>query len=302
MENLVSLEYLNLGDCYNLKEIPNGILSRLCCMQNLRVGKALISGKEVGGLKKLDEGRFEDWDNLNMYLQGFHGREEPRKYTIYVGDVEWDVVSLNEVGKFIGVRGCKIYTYQIMLPRSIEELQIHNCNLDGSKEYPLFSRFIIFSLASFSSLKYLSIYDCRNMKKLFSPNYVPLNLQKLSVRRCEQLEEIIASEVEQEERGMVTLKFRLPQLWELKLWDLPELKRICSVHALLVCDSLLKIRIVNCVKLERIGLNPPHFDNVPPPAPAPAPDSVSIWIGPKAWWESVEWDAKPLLKPLFVSY
>ncbi|KAK8573716.1 hypothetical protein V6N13_009804 [Hibiscus sabdariffa] len=288
MENLVSLVHLNLGDCYNLKEIPNGILSRLCCLQQLRVGETLISGKEVGGLKKLEvlEGRFEDWDNLNMYLQG---RGEPPQYRIFVGDVEWVEYSWNEVGKAIGVRGCKIYTYQMMLPPDIEKLEIHNCDLDCSEEYPLFSRSILSSLSSFSSLKYLSIHGCRNMKKLFSPSCVPLNLKILGVSECEQLEEIIASKAEQEERGMVTMEFRLPQLWELELFGLPELKRICSVDALLVCDSLVRIRIVNCAKLERMGLN----------LPPPAPDSVSILIWPQEWWESVEWDAKPLLNPIF---
>ncbi|KAK8479364.1 hypothetical protein V6N12_012469 [Hibiscus sabdariffa] len=71
MENLMSLEYLNLGSFNIIKEIPNGILSRLCCLCDLIVGKTLISGKEVGELKKLEnlKGRFKDWDNLNMYLQ-----------------------------------------------------------------------------------------------------------------------------------------------------------------------------------------------------------------------------------------
>ncbi|KAK9016681.1 hypothetical protein V6N11_079176 [Hibiscus sabdariffa] len=109
MENLMSLEYLNFSYSKNIKEIPNGILSRLCCLQILRVGKLLISWKEVGGLKKLEvlEGRFEDYDNLNMYLQGFHGREEPRQYNISVGDFEWDDYWWNEAGKVIGVSGCK---------------------------------------------------------------------------------------------------------------------------------------------------------------------------------------------------
>ncbi|KAK8573719.1 hypothetical protein V6N13_009807 [Hibiscus sabdariffa] len=283
-ENVPSLSNLrvlklDLGGTH-IKKIPQG-------MENLlRVGETLISGKEVGGLKKLEvlEGRFEDWDNLNMYLQGFHGREEPPQYRISVGDVEWDVRSWNKEGKVIGVRGCEIHTYQMMLPPDIEELEIHNCDLDCSEEYPLFSRSILSSLSSFSSLKSFSIYGCRNMKKLFSPNCVPLNLEELSVSNCEQLEEIITSEVEQEGRG--GMEFRLPQLRRLQLFGLPELKRI---HALLVCDSLVQISIVNCVKLERIGLN----------LPPPAPDSVSIRIWPREWWESVEWDAKPLLKPIF---
>ncbi|KAL4376856.1 hypothetical protein GQ457_02G038030 [Hibiscus cannabinus] len=254
LSNLKNLTSLLLAGCEDLEnvpsieEIPHGILSRLCCLCDLIVGKTLISGKEVGELKKLENliGKFEDWDNLNMYLQGFHGREEPPQYTISVGDVE-RVGSWNRVGKFIGVRSCKIHTYPMMLPRGIEGLKMDNCDLDCSEEYPLFS----------------------------------------SVSECEQLEEIIASEVEQEERG--GMEFRLPQLRLLELCDLPELKRICSVDALLVCDSLVRIRILDCPKLQRMGLN----------LPPPAPDSVSIRIWPQEWWESVEWDAKPLLKPRF---
>ncbi|GMI79463.1 hypothetical protein like AT4G27190 [Hibiscus trionum] len=292
MENLVSLEYLNLGYCYNLTEIPNGILSRLSCLQDLIVGRTRISGNEVGGLKKLEnlEGRFHNWHNLNMYLQGqaFHGRDEPRQYTIYVGGADWFSTALYATTKAISVGGRNIHTYPIMLPPDIEELKMDKCNLDGcaDSEYPFFSRFILFSPNSFSSLKDVKIYGCRNMKKLFSPNCVPLNLYQLIVKGCEELEEIIASE-----GGMVTMEFCLPQLRKLELWDLPELKSICSVDSVLVCDSLEEIRVEDCSKLQRMGLNLPQLDNAPPPA------SLSIWMGPKEWWESVEWDAKPLLEP-----
>ncbi|KAK8633443.1 hypothetical protein V6N13_014289 [Hibiscus sabdariffa] len=203
MENLVSLEYLNMDRWKNLHEIPKGILSRLSCLQELIIDETLIRGK----------------------------KEEPHQYRIFVADAKWHAVFGN-TRKLIGVRGCNIYSYQIMLPRDIEELKIHNCNLDCSEGYPLFSRFILFSLATFSSLKFLEIYSCRNMRKLFSPNCVPLNLQELRVNVCEQVEEIIASE-----GGMVTMEFRLPQLRKLILEDLPELNRICSVGGVLVCDS-----------------------------------------------------------------
>ncbi|GMI79485.1 hypothetical protein like AT4G27190 [Hibiscus trionum] len=293
MENLVSLEYLNLDDCRNLTEIPNGILSRLSCLQYLMVGETLISGEEAGGLEKLEtlEGRFHNWHNLNMYLQGhaFHGRDEPRQYTIYVGGADWWFsTALYATTKAISVGGRNIHTYPIMLPPGIEKLKMDKCNLDGSanSEYPLFSSFILFSPNSFSSLICLEIHGCGNMKKLFSPNCVPLNLYRLIVDKCEELEEIIASE-----GGMVTMEFRLPQLRYLKLRHLPELKSICSVDSVLVCDSLEQIWVDDCSKLQRMGLNLPQLDNAPPPA------SLSIWMGPKEWWESVEWDAKPLLEP-----
>ncbi|KAE8674480.1 hypothetical protein F3Y22_tig00111754pilonHSYRG00108 [Hibiscus syriacus] len=309
MENLVSLEHLNLDRSKNLwrtliNEIPNGVLSRLCCLHDLIVGGTLINGKEVGRLKKLQgtlEGRFYDLHNLNMYLEACRGREEPRQYIICVGIMDFYKFSENE-GKEIVVRGCNIYNYQIVLPRDIKKLRICECNVDCNEEYPLFSIFILFSLSSFSSLKCLYIYDCGNMKKLFSPNCVPLNLQELSVVGCKQLEEIITSEVEPEERGMVITEFHLPQLRLLWLSDLPELKSICSAGGVLGCDSLGKIGIVDCPKLKRMGLNLPKLDNVPPSASANL--SLSVQIRPKKWWESVEWDGpqpKSLFDP-FVSF
>ncbi|KAE8725270.1 hypothetical protein F3Y22_tig00009009pilonHSYRG00386 [Hibiscus syriacus] len=278
MENLVSLEYLNLDQSKNLNEIPNGILSRLACLQHLIVEGTLISGKEVGGLKKLEilKGRFYDWHNLHMYLQACRGREEPRQYIISVGGVLWHAVG-KEVRKDIVVCGCNIYSYQIMLPRDIKGLRIWDCNVDCSEEYPLFSRFILSSIGSFSYLKFLHIYDCGNMRKLFSPDCVPLNLQELRVVGCEQVEEIIASEVD--ERVMVTVEFHLPQLRILKLCSLPELKSICSVDSVVVCDSLVEIEVLKCPKLKRMGLNLPLPDNVPPSASAYVPPpSLLVFI------------------------
>ncbi|KAE8674451.1 hypothetical protein F3Y22_tig00111754pilonHSYRG00054 [Hibiscus syriacus] len=305
LSNLGVLRKLDLRGT-NIKEIPNGVLSRLFCLQDLIVGETLINGKEVGELKKLQgtlEGRFYDWHNLNMYLEACRGREEPREYIIFVGAVVFSRF-LKSASKGVLVRGCNIYNYQIVLPRDIEGLDIGDCIVDCSEEYPLFSRFILFSLSSFSSLISLEIKDCRNMKKLFSPNCVPLNLEMLRVVGCEQLEEIIASEVESEERGMVITEFHLPQLRLLWLSDLPELKSICSAGGVLVCDSLGIIGIVDCPKLKRMGLNLPKLDNVSPSASASANFSLSVRIRPKEWWESVEWDGpqpKSLLD-LFVSF
>ncbi|KAK8712329.1 hypothetical protein V6N13_147569 [Hibiscus sabdariffa] len=263
MKNMLSLKYLNLSWSRNLIVIPNGILSRLSCLQELIVGETLIRGEEVHGLNKLEilEGRFHDLHNLNMYVQTLHDREEPCEYQIRVGE-RGRVVTFNS-RKYIELCGCNIYSNQIMLPHDIKELYIKKCYLDCSEEH-LFSRFIPVSLGNFSSLKFFQISDCRNTKKLFPPNCVPPNLQQLRVRNCDELEELIASELESEERGMVTVEISLPKLKQLELIDLPELKSICGVGVVMVCNSLEEIRVEDCLKLKRMPLNLPQLDSVQP--------------------------------------
>ncbi|TYG47479.1 hypothetical protein ES288_D11G342000v1 [Gossypium darwinii] len=240
MQNLSSLKYLNLENLYkNVNEIPSGLLSRLSCLQDLNVGRTLISGKEVSELKKLEtfKGSFYDFDNLNMYLQAFHGREDLSQFIILVGKRKWETEIYTS--KRIELWDCDIYPNQIMLPRHIEELHVTNCAYYGREEYPIFSRFVLSSLGTFSSLQYLVIWQINNMKKLFSPNSMLLNLKELKVSECRELEEIIASEeIGWEERGRVTMEFCLPELKRVDLEVLPKLKSICSVDAVVVCESL----------------------------------------------------------------
>ncbi|MBA0654562.1 hypothetical protein Goklo_021541 [Gossypium klotzschianum] len=290
MQNLSSLKYLDLKHSIVL-EIPNGILSKLSCLQNLNVSETLVSGKEVGKLKKLEmvEGRFYDFQDLSMYLQGFHGREEPPKYIIHMGKRPFPVVILTTKGIELG--DCNI-SNQIMLPRDIEELYAGNCTFCCHVNYPLFSRFVLTSLGTFSSLTYFEIRDVKNMKKLFSPNCVPLNLQVLKISLCVQLEEIIALDFESDERGMPTMEFSLLKLKKLVLEWLPELKSICNVDAVVVCESLKWIGVRDCPKLKRMPLKLPQLRPF-------SPLKLRIYVKPKEWWESAEWDdpdAKSLLK------
>ncbi|MFQ6635412.1 hypothetical protein Gotur_010284, partial [Gossypium turneri] len=235
------------------------------------------------------EGRFYDFQDLSMYLQAFHGREEPPKYIIHMGKRPFAVVILTTKGIELG--DCNI-SNQIMLPRDIEELYAGNCTFCCHANYPLFSRFVLTSLGTFSSLTYLEIRDVKNMKKLFSPNCVPLNLQVLKISLCVQLEEIIELDFESEERGMPTMEFSLLKLKKLVLGWLPELKSICNVDAVVVCESLKWIGVRDCPKLKRMPLKLPQ---VPPLSPL----KLRIYVKPKEWWESAEWDdpdAKSLLK------
>ncbi|KAK5786756.1 hypothetical protein PVK06_041399 [Gossypium arboreum] len=135
------------------------------------------------------------------------------------------------------------------------------------------------------------------MKKLFSPNCVSLNLKVLKISLCVQFEEIIALDFESDERGMATMKFSLLKLKKLVLEWLPELKSICNVDAVVVCESLKWIGVRYCPKLKRMPFKLPQVRPF-------SPLKLRIYVKPKEWWESVEWDdldAKSLLK-LFVNF
>ncbi|TYJ11936.1 hypothetical protein E1A91_A11G312400v1 [Gossypium mustelinum] len=286
MQNL-SLKCLIL-DSTNIDEIPNEIFSRPSCLKELNVGDAFISGKVVAELKKLEifEGGFHDLPNLNMFLRAFHGRELPFQYIIVVGkrEREWEI----HTSKRIELWDCDIYPNEIMLPRHIEELYVMHCTFYGHEEDPIISRFVLTSLGTFSSLKYLVIWNLKNRKRLFSPTCVPPNLQVLEIWKCKLLEEIIASE----ESGRVTMEFHLPRLKEIVLKDLPELKSICNVDAVVISESLEWLTVNVCPKLERMPLKLPQIRSS-------SPLKLFINLEPVELWGSMEW-ADPGVKSLLI--
>ena len=157
---------------------------------------------------------------------------------------------------------------------------------------------------TFSYLKMIHIQNCPNIKKLLPPLLHLRNLEEISVQRCNQLEEIKGEasdefeEEEIEEEGMNTTKITLPKLRVLELWDLPELKTICSSNKVIVCDSLERIvLLLNCPKLKGLPLFLPLLSNGQLSLP-PSLQKISGFN--KGWWESLEWDfpdTKKVLQP-----
>ncbi|GKV16391.1 hypothetical protein SLEP1_g27042 [Rubroshorea leprosula] len=88
----------------------------------------------------------------------------------------------------------------------------------------------------FSNLKTLKIEACTGMRKLLPLELLQAlqNLEEIRVVSCKQMEEIIAlSDSDASSSDKFTLTF--PKLRELCLWNLPQLKSICSVKGVTFC-------------------------------------------------------------------
>ncbi|GLT32773.1 hypothetical protein SLA2020_074150 [Shorea laevis] len=158
---------------------------------------------------------------------------------------------------------------------------------------------------TFSFIKEVQIRECKRAKRLF-PSWKSVeclqNLESINVYRCEEMEEIIASDPEEEgEGGGIIKKLILPKLKYLRVAFLPALKSICSRRAVMVCDSLEHIDTMDCDGLRRIPLYFPLLDNAQPSLP---PSLKKIEGISSELWELLEWDqpnAKDVLQPLVQS-
>ncbi|GLU15382.1 hypothetical protein SLE2022_318790 [Rubroshorea leprosula] len=144
----------------------------------------------------------------------------------------------------------------------------------------------------FSNLKRLEIRSCHQMRKLLPLELLQAlqNIEEIHVEYCQQMEEIIA----------LSGEFTFPKLRELWLWDLPQLKRICSAEGVMVCDSIEKIAINFCGELKRIPLQLP-LDNGQP-SPPPFLRTIRIVEELKDWWESVVELDQPNAKNILQRY
>ncbi|KAL2523658.1 putative disease resistance protein [Abeliophyllum distichum] len=151
----------------------------------------------------------------------------------------------------------------------------------------------------FTQLTDLKIIRCNKMKKLIPWSLLQTlpNLQKLDVRSCNEIEEIIGDD---DDDGSPVINgsadVTMPRLKILKLVGLPKLKSICK--GMMICDSIEKIEIITCKKLKKV----PPLDGQP--SPPPSLKEIKVLEKEKEWWESLEWEnpnANNFLQPLVKS-
>ncbi|RWR98059.1 disease resistance-like protein [Cinnamomum micranthum f. kanehirae] len=121
-------------------------------------------------------------------------------------------------------------------------------------------------LGSLSKLRFLRLYNCRNLKKVFQLGIIRqlCSLEFLFVLQCSNMEEII--EIEEEEEMSMSVASHthnvisynndsliLPNIKEIRLWSLPELVSICGGFSNFEWPSLETIEIIECPKLKSLS-------------------------------------------------
>jgi len=293
-----------------------------------------VKGKEVRSLRNLEslECHFEGFSDFVEYLRSRDGIQSLSKYTILVGmmdDGYWfgtyhfpsktvglGNLSINGDGdfqvKFLnGIQGlvcecidarslCDVLSLE--KATELELISIQGCN---SMESLVSSSWFCYAPprlpsynGTFSGLKEFYCYGCESMKKLFPLVLLPNlgNLERIVVEDCEKMEEIIGTTDEESSTYNSIMELIFPKLRSLRLFELPELKSICS--AKLICNSLKDIDVEDCQKLKRMPICLPLLENG---QPSPPPSLKEITVYPEEWWETVvEWEhpnAKDVLRP-----
>ncbi|PHU06109.1 hypothetical protein BC332_26931 [Capsicum chinense] len=105
-------------------------------------------------------------------------------------------------------------------------------------------------IAYFSKLKELTVHNCGKLRNLMSPSVARglLNLQRLSIKECQSMEEVIAEEEQGEE--IMTNERLFPLLDELILDKLPKLGHFFLTKHTLEFPFLRAVQILDCPEMK----------------------------------------------------
>ncbi|MED6178774.1 hypothetical protein PIB30_110842, partial [Stylosanthes scabra] len=132
------------------------------------------------------------------------------------------------------------------ISENLEKLQIDQCHC---------LRNIVASRVSFSSLIELNISECNGLVNLFTPSTSRTlhQLNNMSIKTCESLEEIVSEEEVEELSKFDEEEIIFKKLKTLSLQSLPNLGRFYNGNIALKFPSLAQLLLIDCNKMENFS-------------------------------------------------
>ncbi|KAK5786793.1 hypothetical protein PVK06_041438 [Gossypium arboreum] len=243
LEMLVNLRYLNLGCTRRLKEIPTGLLSKLCRLQYLVRHSKLKNTEEVRELNKLEffEGWFSNVGDLSTFAAQ---RKMLYAYSILVcprnNDMYYTVV-LNSM-KLVKFDGIEINSGDaVVLPYDIGQLHLRWCKGVRSLND--------IGLRDATDLKKIVVETCNELEAVFSSKcHLLQTLESLILEHLLNLNVIVGAGVQESSVGTFS------SLKVIAIVDCHKIKKLFAADWVL--QNLENLNVSNCSKLEEIIAEP----------------------------------------------
>ncbi|PPD74131.1 hypothetical protein GOBAR_DD28953 [Gossypium barbadense] len=262
------LRVLDLSHNMNLKELPVGI-------GKLRTRRLRIIPQLISSFSKLQVLKMEGCCyQCSLVL-------EEMEHLNYLNVLTITFTSTSELEKALGFNkfiSCAIehplYSLELSGYMVIEDVKIESNIIEG--------------VGCFHSLRSIYLFDCNQLRDASWIIFAP-HLERLFIRDCQGLEEIISEEKLSEVAELKGNSNLFSKLEFLHLHNLPKMKTIYR-HALLF-PQLKRITILNCLMLKKFPLNSNS-----------AKGRRLVIEGDEGWWKDVEWEDESTQIAFFPSF
>ncbi|GMP54101.1 hypothetical protein CsSME_00019366 [Camellia sinensis var. sinensis] len=282
---LTRLRLLDLKNCYQLTEIPQGVISNLSHLEELYILDDLRLREPIRSKVNLDElGKLTQLTTIQIHIPNVmllpkdFCFENLIRFKISMG-IGTNYGFYGVSSKWCELVGVFLMDKFIVLLRRAEELHLEKIEglqevlHDRGGEGSLMERHGLNPSGFFNNLIALSVRDCR-LKYLFSLSCARgfPRLQRLRIVDCEMMEAIVGIEEEKDEDELSSQVVNFSQLKYLRLENLPKLisfypkvekmltyegnsstqaqflfnEKVCFIYTLFICFNLLYLVIIKC--------------------------------------------------------
>ncbi|XP_020179349.1 probable disease resistance protein At1g61300 [Aegilops tauschii subsp. strangulata] len=288
---LEDLRYLYLDCALGVRNIPDGLLSRLKMLRlltlnrchNLRINCSAGYIKELKSLTMLRDISFTVQDSDSMWKI----YNLPRAFVSGLCITALEGLQSLQISPLLLASSKARYMKALSLEHInlLEEIVIGQTDIDPGWCLPRLETLLLYSLLALqrvefkgiepntclSGLRSISISDCGNLTSITWITWLPC-LESVYLGNCDSIVELVANN----EEGVLSATSSFPRLKSMALPNLKNLHSICDGR--ITFPSLMRLLIYGCPMLMKLPQNLVGVESSP------------LILGERKWWENLEWE------------